>query len=131
MNFYAFFWEVFKNGETSAEIQLFIIKLYLILNILMASLTYPQVNRRVTVHENQGSRERWNGKNKIDKIFRIFCYNPLRNTIHEENSKERERPHSTNNEVGEMPTSVEVFDGVEDAGVSVNSHRDQVEDGSK
>ena len=94
-------------------------------------MAYPQVNRRVTVHENQGSRERRNGENQIDHTCGIFRHNPPGDTVHQENKKEGEHPHSTNNQVGEMPTLVAVFDGVEDTEVAVNSHRDQVEDGAE
>ena len=62
---------------------------YLTFDIRSASLTYPHVNRRITIHENHGRRVRQNRKNQSDQTGGTFCHKPPGDTVQQDNTKER------------------------------------------
>ena len=70
-----------KNKSRKMEV-------YLTFDIRFASLTYPHVNHRITIHENRGRRVRQNWKNQSDQTGGTFCHKPPGDTVKQDNTKE-------------------------------------------
>ena len=99
-------------------------KAYLTFDIHSASLTYPHVNHRITIHENHGRGVRQNRENQSDQTGGTFCHKPPGDTVQQSDTKKRQSPSDTNDDANKISTSVAVFDRVEDAEVAVDSHCD-------